>query len=243
VRTPDHDGASPTAWPRTSRGRLPRLRRASSRAGSGGLSCSVRGARPAGPRKPTDAPNTLAHVRNVTHELIGVSAAIGAAKTAGLGPAATSAAAVAAFYGSWLPDVDQLGSRVHRRSRLEGRSLVVGAVGALLRLPLVALGALASHRAATHSAIACVAVAGGVALALAPLGLAVAPIVAGAMGLGYAAHVLADACTPAGVRLWWPLSRGRVWLLPSGCRIATGSLGELLIAVCVLALVVVLVVA
>jgi membrane-bound metal-dependent hydrolase YbcI (DUF457 family) len=182
-------------------------------------------------------------MRNVTHELIGVSVAIGAAKAAGLGPAATSAAAAAAFYGSWLPDVDQLGSRVHRRSRLERGSLVAGAVGALLRLPLVAFGALASHRAATHSATACVAVAGGVGLAVAPLGLAVAPIVAGAIGLGYAAHVLADACTPAGVRLWWPLSRRRVWLLPAGCRIATGSVRELLLAVCVLALVVVLVVA
>ena len=85
--------------------------------------------------------------------------------------------------------------------------------------------------------------AGGVGLALAPLGLAVAPILAGGMGLGYAAHVLADACTPAGVQLWWPLSRRRVWLLPAGCRIATGSVRELLIAVCVLALVVVLVVA
>jgi hypothetical protein len=79
-------------------------------------------------------------VRNVTHELIGISAAIGAARAARLGPAATSAAVAAAFYVSWLPDVDQLGSRVHRRSRLERRSLVAGAVGALLRLPLVALG-------------------------------------------------------------------------------------------------------
>jgi membrane-bound metal-dependent hydrolase YbcI (DUF457 family) len=182
-------------------------------------------------------------VRNVTHELIGVSAAIGAAKAAGLGPAATSAAAAAALYGAWLPDVDQRGSRVHRRSQLERRSLVAGSVGALPRLPLVAFGALASHRAATHSAVACVAVAGGVALALTPLGLAVAPVVAGAIGLGYAAHVLADACTPAGVRLWWPLSRRRVWLLPAGCRIATGSVRELLLAACVLALVAVLVVA
>ena len=222
---------------------LPKLRRASSRAGSGGPSCRVRGARLVGPRKPTDAPNTLARVRNVTHELIGVSAAIGAAKVARLGPAAISAAAAAAVYGSWLPDIDQFGTRVHRRSRLERRSLVAGAVGALLRLPLVAFGALASHRAATHSALACVAVTGGVGLALTPLGLAVAPIVAGGMGLGYAAHVLADACTPAGVRLWWPLSRRRVWLLPAGRRIATGTIRELLLATCVLALVVGLVVA
>jgi hypothetical protein len=45
------------------------------------------------------------------------------------------------------------------------------------------------------------------------------------------------------VRLWWPLSRRRVWLLPAGCRIATGSVRELLLAACVLALLVVLIAA
>ena len=182
-------------------------------------------------------------MRNVTHELIGVSVALGAAKAAELGPIETTVAAGAAVVGAWLPDADQLGSRIHRRSRLERRNLAVGAGGALLRLPLFAFGALASHRAITHSVLASMVVAGGAGLLLALLGLPLAAILAGGLGVGYACHVLADACTPTGVRLWWPLSRRRVWLLPAGCRIATGSVRELLLAVCVLALVAVLVAA
>jgi membrane-bound metal-dependent hydrolase YbcI (DUF457 family) len=172
-------------------------------------------------------------VRNVTHELIGVSAALAAARAADLTTVETTAAAVAAFHGSWLPDVDQLGSRVHRRSRLERRSLVAGAAGALLRLPLVAFAALASHRALTHSVLASVAATALVGVALTPFAPAVALVVAGGVGIGYASHVLADACTPAGVRLWWPLSRRRVWLLPRRGRIATGSVREAVLAVTV----------
>ena len=182
-------------------------------------------------------------MRNVTHELIGVSVALGAAKAAELGPIETTVAAGAAVVGAWLPDADQLGSRIHRRSRLERRNLAVGAGGALLRLPLFAFGALASHRAITHSVLASMVVAGGAGLLLALLGLPLAAILAGGLGVGYAGHVLADACTPAGVRLWWPLSRRRVWLLPAGWRIATGSVRELLLDACVLALLVVLVAA
>jgi membrane-bound metal-dependent hydrolase YbcI (DUF457 family) len=173
-------------------------------------------------------------VRNVTHELIGVSAAVGAATTAELTTVETTAAAVAAFHGSWLPDVDQLGSRVHRRSRLERRSVVVGAAGALLRLPLIAFGAIASHRRVTHSALATAATTLLVWVALTPFAPTIAFVVAGGVGVGYAAHVLADACTPAGVWLWWPLSRHRVWLLPPRVRIATGSFREALVALAVI---------
>jgi membrane-bound metal-dependent hydrolase YbcI (DUF457 family) len=196
-----------------------------------------------GSRKSTDGRNTFVWVRNVTHELIGVSVALGAAKAAELGPVETTVAAGAAVIGAWLPDVDQLGSRIHRRSRLERRNLVVGAAGGLLRLPLFPFGALISHRAVTHSVLACVAVAAGAGLLLAPLGLSVAAILAGGLGVGYAGHVFADACTPAGVWLWWPLLRRRVWLLPARHRIATGSVRELLLAACVLALAAVRVVA
>lgn len=113
-------------------------------------------------------------VRNVTHELIGVSATLAVATTADLTAVETTAAAVAAFHGSWLPDVDQLGSRVHRRSRLERRSLPVGAAGALLRLPLVAFAALASHRALTYSLLASVAATALFGVALAPFAPAIA---------------------------------------------------------------------
>jgi membrane-bound metal-dependent hydrolase YbcI (DUF457 family) len=194
-------------------------------------------------RKPADGRNTFVSMRNVTHELIGVTVALGAAEAAELGPVETTVAAGAAVVGAWLPDADQLGSRIHRRSRLERRNLVVGAAGVLLRLPLLVFGALATHRAITHSVLASVVVAGGAGFLLALLGVPAVVVLAGGLGVGYAGHVFADACTPAGVRLWWPLSRRRVWLLPARHRIATGSARELLLAACVLAVAAVLVVA
>lgn len=182
-------------------------------------------------------------MRNATHELIGVTAAVAAAKTAQWGAIETTATAAAACCGSWLPDADRLGSRIHRRTRLERSSLAGAAVGAVLRLPLLAFGALGSHRGASHSALACVAAGGAVGVALAPLGAAAAQVLATGVTLGYGAHVLADACTPAGVALWWPLSRRRIWVLPPGRRIRTGSTRELLIAALVGAAAVTLLVA
>lgn len=73
--------------------------------------------------------------------------------------------------------------------------------------------------------------------------LAVAAISAGAqaaglvvaalagLALGYCAHVAADACTPAGVGLWCPFARRRVWCLSPALRIPTGSLREGLVAI------------
>jgi membrane-bound metal-dependent hydrolase YbcI (DUF457 family) len=184
-------------------------------------------------QKSSDLGSTFGRVRNVTHELIGVSAAIAGSRVAGLDTPETAVAAVAAFHGSWLPDVDQLGSRIHRRSRLERRSAVVGAAGMLVRLPLVAFGAIVSHRALTHSALATVSVVLAVALVVGLFAPATAPVVAGGVGVGYSAHVLGDACTPTGVRLWWPFSARQVWLVPRRLRISTGSLREALLAVAV----------
>lgn len=169
-------------------------------------------------------------MRNTTHELIGVSLAVAAAKASDSGPVETVAVAAAACCGSWLPDVDQLGSRVHRRSRLERGNALVRLLGAMLRLPMLAVAVLASHRAMTHSALACLVAVSVSGLLLLPLGLPVAVSLAGGLGLGYAAHVFADACTPAGVRLWWPLTRRHVWLVPPACRIPTGSVREFLLA-------------
>lgn len=179
----------------------------------------------------------------MTHELIGVTAAIGVAQAAQWGPLETAGGAAAACCGSWLPDADQLGSRIHRRSGLERRCLAVGAAGLVLRLPLLAFCVLASHRGVSHSALGCVAVAGAVGLALVPLGAAVVLVWAGGLTVGYAAHLAADACTPTGVRLFWPLSRRRVWLLPAGFRIRTGSARELVLGALVGATAVALLVA
>lgn len=175
----------------------------------------------------------MASVRNPTHELIGVAVALGASRALEADALHTAALGAGALYGSWLPDVDQLGSRVHRRTRLERRNLVAGLCGLVGRLPLLAFGALARHRGVTHSLLACALVA---ALALAAAGLAggaVALPVAG-LALGYSAHVAGDACTPSGVHFWAPLSQRPVWLLPRRRRISTGSFAEALVAIAAL---------
>ena len=108
---------------------------------------------------------------------------------------------------------------------MERRHVSARVAGALVRLPLRVL-VLLPHRGITHSLFACVLtaiVAVAVVSLVAPeLALAAA---AGA-GIGYAAHIAGDACTPGGVALWAPLSRRRRWLLPARARIPTGSLRE-----------------
>jgi hypothetical protein len=68
------------------------------------------------------------------------------------------------------------------------------------------------------------------ALVASPAGAGVALVVAGGVAIGYVAHVAADACTPAGVALWAPLSRRHLWLLPPGARIRTESWREVAVA-------------
>jgi inner membrane protein len=86
-------------------------------------------------------------------------------------------------------------------------------------LPDADLALRLRHRGITHSLAACAAVT-WLALATGLAGLAI----------GYASHVAADACTPAGVRAFAPLSRKAVHLLPKPARIPTGSLRELVFA-------------
>jgi membrane-bound metal-dependent hydrolase YbcI (DUF457 family) len=176
------------------------------------------------------APVPSVPVRNSTHELVGVALAVAAGRVLDAESLETAGLAAAALLGSRLPDVDQLGARVHRRTRLERRTLLAGAAGAMLRLPLTLFAVVASHRTVTHSAMACAAVAALATLVASPAGAGVALVVAGGVAIGYAAHVAADACTPAGVTLWAPLSRRRVWLLPSRARIPTGSWREVAFA-------------
>jgi membrane-bound metal-dependent hydrolase YbcI (DUF457 family) len=90
----------------------------------------------------------------------------------------------------------------------------------------VAFAVVVPHRTVTHSILACAAATGLAALVASPAGAGVALIVAGGVAIGYAAHVAADSFTPAGVMLWAPLSRRRVWLLPRRARIRTGSWRE-----------------
>jgi membrane-bound metal-dependent hydrolase YbcI (DUF457 family) len=127
--------------------------------------------------------------------------------------------AAAAWVASMLPDVDLPGARVHRRTRLERRHLAVRSAGRLARIPLW-LAARLEHRGITHSIAACAAVIWLAALISRDAAIGAA--------LGYGAHVAADACTPAGVRAFAPVSRRPVHLLPKCARIPTGSARELL---------------
>jgi inner membrane protein len=169
-------------------------------------------------------------MRNATHELIGVSLALAGAKALEADSLECVGLAAASLCGSRLPDVDQLGARVHRRSRAERRSPLLGAVGASLRLPSLAFAALVPHRGITHSALACAAATGVAALIAFPTGGGTAFVVGAGVAIGYAAHLAADACTPGGASLWAPVSPQRVWLLPPRARIRTGSLREAALA-------------
>jgi membrane-bound metal-dependent hydrolase YbcI (DUF457 family) len=179
----------------------------------------------------TDDAASLACVRNATHELVGTTLAVAAGQALEAGPLETAGLAAAALIASRLPDVDVLGARIHRRSRLERRNLLARAGGTLLRLPLVVFAAFVSHRSVTHSAVACAVVPGLAALVVYPAGVGAAFVMGGGLAIGYAAHVAADGCTPGGIRLWAPFSRRRVWLLPPRARIRTGGIGDTAVAV------------
>jgi membrane-bound metal-dependent hydrolase YbcI (DUF457 family) len=166
-------------------------------------------------------------VRNTTHQIVGVTCALGASRALGLEAVETAAASVNAVWGSWLPDADRLGTRIHRRSRAERRSPLVGALGAVARLPLWAFALVARHRGISHSPEACVLVCA----AAAALGLSLPPpalALTGGLALGYVTHVAADACTPFGVSS--ALAHRKLWLVPRRARIRTGSLREALVA-------------
>jgi len=142
-----------------------------------------------------------------------------------------AAAVCASLLGSRLPDADQPGARIHRRTGLERRSLVARCAGRVLRAPMTTFAAFARHRGATHwllsGAATTIVLAGAAGALWAPLSL---PVLIGA-GCGYGAHLLADACTPHGAPLLGPF-RGRcVHLLPPRMRVMTGGAGDLLVLI------------
>ena len=143
-------------------------------------------------------------MRSRTHEAVGVAVTLAACAVTHSGALAAGCAASAPLLGSRLPDIDQLGARIHRRSRLERRSLSAAIAGATLRLPLTLFAAGARHRSVTHwllsAAVVTLLLAALAAAAWPPLML---PIALGT-GCGYVAHVVADACTPHGAPLLGP---------------------------------------
>lgn len=161
-----------------------------------------------------------------THLAVGAATAmLAAGPAAGLAGLAIAAAGGAA--GAVLPDLDVRDTAHPWRERLTragAAALLVGAlvldaangaslareaaahgVGPLL-LGVVGLVALAcaarlsAHRSFSHSLLALAVLAAATYLACAPL----APYVA----LGFATHLILDALTYRGLRLFWPLGRG-----------------------------------
>ncbi|MDQ3678391.1 MAG: metal-dependent hydrolase [Actinomycetota bacterium] len=168
-------------------------------------------------------------MRNLTHEAVGAAATLAVCVAADSGALVATGAVGVSLLGSRLPDVDQLGARIHRRTRLERRNLTARLIGGVLRLPVTIFAALAAHRGATHwllsGTVVMIALAAAAGAVWPPIAL---PVAIGT-GCGYLAHLLADACTPHGAPLLGPFSRRRVHLLPSGRRVLTGGQGDLLV--------------
>ncbi|MDA0182898.1 metal-dependent hydrolase [Solirubrobacter phytolaccae] len=168
-------------------------------------------------------------MRATTHQIAGVGLAVVAAAALEASTADAAVLVAGAWLGSLLPDADRAGSRIYRTRRFERRAWPLRILGWFARLPLRAL-ILLGHRGLTHSLLA-VAAGAAAAFALASLLVpSVASAAAAGVGIGYLAHVAADACTPSGVPLLAPLSRHRHHLLPRSARIPTGSLRELAVA-------------
>ena len=170
-------------------------------------------------------------MNNLTHEAVGAAATLAVCAAAGSGTLVAIGAVGASLLGSRLPDVDQLGARIHRRTRLERRSLPIRLIGGALRLPMTIFAAVARHRGATHWLLS----AGAVTIALAAAADAVWPPIALPVAIGtvcgYLAHLLADACTPHGAPLLGPMNARPIHLLPSRHRVVTGGLGDALILI------------
>lgn len=168
-------------------------------------------------------------MRNLTHQAVGAATTLAMCAAVDSGGLVAAAAVCASLLGSRLPDVDQPGARIHRRTRLERRSLTAGLAGRVLRAPMTIFAALVTHRGATHwllsAAVATIVLAGAARALWPPLAL---PIAIGA-GCGYCAHLLADACTPHGAPLVGPFSGRCVHLLPPRMRLGTGGAGDLLV--------------
>ena len=182
-------------------------------------------------------------MKNVTHETIGATGALAVCAVAGADVLTTAGCVLVSVLGSRLPDADQHGSKIHRKTGWERRNLLIALLGFLARVPLVVFASVVRHRGATHWLVtgAAVTVIGAVAASVVYAAL-VLPVAAG-LGVGYTLHLLADACTPHGVPLLGPFSRRKRHLLPNGRRIRTGSGPETvvcLLAMCVAGLLVTL---
>lgn len=125
----------------------------------------------------------------------------------------------AALVGSLLPDADDSGSLIHKRTKLEESNLLAMAIGFVLRIPLQIIR-IFPHRGMTHWP--------PFAVLPALLCSLLSPILGLGMLFGYIVHLFGDSLTPKGIP-GWPLARS-LHLLPYGYRIETGYRTEALFA-------------
>ncbi|MEA2187922.1 MAG: hypothetical protein QOK16_2933, partial [Solirubrobacteraceae bacterium] len=92
----------------------------------------------------------IVNVRNQTHEAIGAAATLAVCAAMDSGAAVATGAFCASLLGSRLPDADQRGARIHRRTRLERRSVGAALLLGVLRLPMTIFACVTKHREATH---------------------------------------------------------------------------------------------
>ena len=145
-----------------------------------------------------------------THALAALAAG-GAALGLGLTPKAEAPVVLGlALVGGWLPDIDHWNSKAGRLFAPVTRPLAV------------VVQALFGHRTVTHSLLA-LGVLGWTAWTLG------GPAVGTGLLLGYGSHLLADALTPAGVPLLWPVKwRVGLGLVRTGGAAETVFLGLVL---------------
>jgi membrane-bound metal-dependent hydrolase YbcI (DUF457 family) len=139
-------------------------------------------------------------MRNRTHQAIGASLGVATGMLIDASVPEVALMASGAAVGSWLPDIDQPGARIHRRTALERRSLLATVAALPPRAAMLVPALLLRHRGPSHSLVV-IAAAAGVAFVLLPL-----HAVTTGVAIGCAAHVVAD----GDAELLWPFYRRRV---------------------------------
>lgn len=149
-----------------------------------------------------------------THDVVGVTTAVGVGYATGIGWPATGVLAVAALAGSRLPDDLEGGILPHRG--ITHRIWFVGVVATVVWLAIMGLWRLDWFQTNVLS------YGRKSGIAVDQLGVLLAFLLAGGLALGYAMHLVADMCTIHGL----DVGGKRVHLLPKKMRIRTNGVPE-----------------
>lgn len=161
-------------------------------------------------------------MHGVTHGTVGLTAGALAATALHLDAASGIVLAGSLGVGSLIPDGDQDGALIWKRSRLERQFMLLGAAGAIARMPLLPMRLLPHRGKISHSpfTLALLIAASMTWTALYAQSVYVTLFAVG-IATGYQLHLAGDGCTPMGVP-GWPFWE-RIWLLPEAWRIPVGE--------------------